>query len=156
MTSEASVGRSAGATPSSALQFWSFVLPVLKCAVCPACLSIFGGLFAGARMGFLGFERFHGWIIAVALVADYFVLRAAMKHHKNRWPLILCVLGGAVAVAGHFTTERVEYFGFALLMVAAFYNVYLLRQHRSEGGACCAHDYRHAQQPALGHTHEHG
>ena len=145
--------------PSGALQFWSFVLPVLKCAVCPACLSLFGGFFAGARMGFIGLEPFHGWIIAVALVADFFILHAAMKHHENRWPLVLCISGGALAVLGHFATEMVEYLGFALLMVAAFYNVYLLRQHRKEGGACCAHDHHQAERPshaALGHAHEHG
>jgi hypothetical protein len=139
--------------PSRAVQFWSFALPVLKCAVCPACLSIFGGLFAGARMGFLGDERLHGSIIAIALVADFFILRAAMRHHKNRWPLGLCLGGGAVAILGHFTAEVVEFVGFALLMLAAIHNVVLLRRHRREGGSCCAHEV-----PARlgGVSHEHG
>ena len=139
--------------PSRAIQFWSFVLPVLKCAVCPACLSIFGGLFAGARMGFLGDERFHGSIIAVALVADFFILRAAMQHHKSRWPLALCLAGGAIAILGHFTAEVVELSGFGLLMVAAIQNVVLLRRHRREGGSCCAHE---AAPQLGGMSHEHG
>lgn len=126
--------------PSQAVQFWSFALPVLKCAVCPACLSIFGGLFAGVRMGFLGDERFHGGIIAIALVADFFILQAAMRHHKNWWPLALCFGGWALTIVGHFTAEVVEFIGFGLLMLAAIHNVVLLRRHRQEGGSCCAHE----------------
>ena len=139
--------------PSRAVQFWSFALPVLKCAVCPACLSIFGGLFAGARMGFLGDERLHGGIIAIALVADFFILRAALRHHRNWWPLGLCLGGGTVAIVGHFTAEVVEFAGFALLMLAAIHNVVLLRRHRREGASCCAHE-PHAR--AGGPIHEHG
>ena len=139
--------------PGRAVQFWSFALPVIKCLVCPACLSVFGGLFAGARLGFLGDERFHGGIIAVALIADFFILRAAMQHHGNRWPLGLCLAGGAIAILGHFSAEVVEFIGFGLLMLAAIYNVVLLRRHRREGGSCCAHE-AHAQ--GGGPIHEHG
>ena len=123
-----------------AIQLWSFVLPVLKCALCPACLSLFGGLFAGARLGLVDTERFHGGLIAVALVADLFILRAAMKHHRSRWPLIVCIFGGIIAAAGHLIAGPLEYLGFALLMLAAVQNVILLRRHRRHGGACCEHD----------------
>ena len=136
------------ATASPALQLWSLLLPVLKCAVCPACLGIFGGLFAGARIGFLGSERFHGVLLAVALLADLFILRAAARHYRNRWPLVLCIIGGAVAVAGHYIAEAMEYAGFALLMAAAVQNVVLLRRHRHQGGPCCAdHEHGHAARP---------
>jgi hypothetical protein len=112
-------------------------------------LSIFGGLFAGARLGFLGDERFHGGIIAVALVADFFILRAAMRHHKSRWPLALCIAGAGIAFIGHFTLEAVELVGFGLLMLAAVQNVVLLRRHRHEGGSCCAHPaVAHSKRPA--------
>lgn len=127
--------------PGLALQFWSLALPVLKCAVCPACLSLYGGLFAGARLGFVGDERFHGTVVALAVVADLFILRAAMRHHGNPWPLALCVAGGAVATVGHFTAEGVEFTGFALLMLAAVANLVLLRRHRQEGGSCCANEH---------------
>jgi len=146
------------AQPGLALQVWSFILPVLKCALCPACLSLFGGLFAGARLGFLEIERFHGGLIAVALVADLFILRAAMKHHQSRWPLILCVSGGVIALAGHLIAEPLEYVGFVLLFTAAVQNVILLRRHRRHGGACCAHDAHHAhdaQHARLHHSAAH-
>lgn len=139
--------------PSRALNFGSFILPILKCAVCPACLSLFGGVFAGARMGLLGDERFHGGILAVALVADLFILRAAMRHHRSRSPLILCLTGAAVAVIGHFTAEVLEFVGFGLLLLAAIQNFVLLRRHRKAGGACCAHETR---APASKPAYEHG
>lgn len=126
-------------TQSRAMQFWSLALPILKCAMCPVCLSMFGGLFAGARMGLLGDERLHGGILAIAMLADLLILRAAMQHHQSRAPLLLCSLGGLVAVAGHITSEVVELVGFGLLMVAAIVNVVLLRRHRHEAGSCCAH-----------------
>ena len=104
-------------------------------------------------MGLLGDERFHGSILAVALVADLFILRAAMRHHKSRWPLILCLAGGSVAAVGHFTAEVVEFVGFGLLMVAAVQNLVLLRRHRREGGVCCA---RQAGARPGGPVYEHG
>lgn len=103
-------------------------------------------------MGFLGDERFHGGVIVFALVADFFILRAAMKHHKSRVPLGLCLAGGVVAVVGHFTLEAVEFTGFGLLMLAAVQNVVLLRRHRREGGSCCSHD---AKGEFSGPVHDH-
>lgn len=134
---------SSSTNPSATLQFWSFALPIIKCAFCPACLSLFAGLFAGARLGFLGDERFHGWVLVVALVVDFFVLRAAMKHHQARSPLTLCIVGGLVAVLGHATNETIEFIGFGLLMLAALINWVLLRNHHREGGECCQHAKPH-------------
>jgi len=139
--------------PGRAIRLWSLALPVLKCAFCPACLSLFGGLLAGARMGFVGDARFHASLIAVALVADFFILRAATRHHRNRWPLALCIAGGLVAIVGHFTAEALEYAGFGLLMLAAVQNIVLLRRHRREDGSCCVHD---ARSPLRGPIHEPG
>lgn len=138
--------------PSRAVQFWSFALPVLKCAVCPACLSVFGGLFAGVRMGFLEDGRFHGGVIVFALVADFFILRAAMRHHRSRIPLGLCLAGGLAALVGHFTSEAVEFAGFGLLMLAPVHNVVLLRRHKRESGSCCSHD---TKREFAGPVHEH-
>lgn len=135
--------------PSGSLQLWSFILPVLKCAICPACLGMFGGVFAGARVALLGDERFHGGIIAVALALDLFILRAAMQHHQNRWPLFTCIAGGALVGAGHFIAEPLEYAGLALLFFAAVQNVILLGRHRRAGGTCCPHDVHAQGTPTL-------
>lgn len=126
--------------PRRAVQFWSFALPVLKCAVCPACLSLFGGVFAGARLGFVGSEGFHGSVLAVALVADFFILGAAMRHHQSRGPMILCLSGGVLALAGHLIAPSLEFVGFGLMMLAAAYNLFLLRRRRSQDSCCCTQE----------------
>jgi hypothetical protein len=128
--------------PRPWLRFGAVMLPVLKCAVCPACLSLFGGVFAGARLGFLDSERWHAAVILVALIADFAILGASMRHHARRGPLVLCAAGGLAAVAGHVTAELVEHAGFALLLAAGIWNLVLLRRHRREAGTCCA---QHAQ-----------
>lgn len=142
-------------SPSRAIQLGSFLLPVLKCAVCPACLGVFGSLFAGARIGLLGDEHVHGAVIAFALVADFAILYAALRHHQNRWPLGLCIGGGILAVTGHLTSEAIELAGFGVLMLAAVLNVVALRRHRRQGGSCCAHDGE-VQTRLGGPIHEHG
>ena len=145
--------RAAEPSPGLVLQIGAFVLPALQCAVCPLCLGVFGGALAGARLGFLEDERLHLGLILVALVADVFILRAAVRHHQNRGPLALCVAGALSALAGHLVAEALEYAGFAALMVAALWNVVLLRRHRPRGGACCAHQSAHVAKGAAANAH---
>ena len=124
------------------LQAGGFVLPFVKCAVCPVCLSLFGGVFAGARLGLLGDERLHILVITAAVILDLVILKAAARHHKSSLPAWLCGAGGLIALMGHVTVERLEYVGFVLLIVAAVTNLVLLRRHRKYGGPCCAHEFR--------------
>ena len=131
------------------LQAGGFVLPIVKCAVCPVCLSLFGGVFAGARLGLLGDERLHILVIMAAVVLDLLILKAAARHHKSVLPVWLCGTGGFLALMGHFTVETLEYAGFALLIVAAIANLVLLRRHRKHGGPCCAHELRGAKRQVV-------
>lgn len=130
-----------GRQPGIWLLVTSVLLPVLKCAVCPVCLGIFGTALAGARLGFLADERLHGALIGFAILADLVILEVSRRHHRRRLPIVLCAVGGAVALLGHLTEEAswVEYFGFASLMAASIWNVRLLRRHRATGEGCCAH-----------------
>lgn len=133
--------------PSLWLRIGAVALPVLKCAVCPACLGLVGSLLAGARMGFLEDERVHGAILVFALVADVAILGASLRHHRRYSPLALCAAGALLAVGGHIAGEVVEYVGFALLFAAGIWNLMLLRRHHQHGGDCCGHDSsrRHAE-----------
>jgi hypothetical protein len=126
--------------PGIGLRIGAVALPILKCAVCPACLGVLGSLFAGARIGLMGDERFHGALILVALIADLIILRASVRHHARGGPLWLCVVGASCAIAGHLSWEPVEYAGFLLLLASGLWNLALLRAHRRAGGSCCAHD----------------
>jgi hypothetical protein len=126
--------------PSLWLRIGAVALPVLKCAVCPACLGLVGSLLAGARMGFLEDERVHGAVLLVALAADVAILGASLRHHGRRGPLVLCALGALLALGGHLASGFVEYAGFALLFAAGIWNLRLLRRHHHQhGGDCCGH-----------------
>jgi hypothetical protein len=136
--------------PGVWLQVGSLLLPIVKCAFCPVCLGLFGGALAGARFGFLSDERFHGVLIAFAVVVDGAIFAAGRRHHRRPGPLVLCALGALIALAGHLSKiAAMELAGFGALMLAAFWNVLLLRRHRHAGNACCAHGTR---LPAAGRT----
>jgi hypothetical protein len=129
--------------PAAPASLWLRVgavgLPLLKCAVCPACLSIFGSLFAGARFGFVQAEPWHELLILVALIADFAILGASFRHHGRRSPLWLCMAGALLVVLGHLFAESLESLGFALLLAAGVSNLILLRRHHRHAGNCCAH-----------------
>jgi hypothetical protein len=130
--------------PGTLAQLGSMLLPVLRCALCPACLGAFGGLLAGTRLGLLQDERFHGAFVMAALVVDLVILRAAFVHHKKGGPLFVCAFGALFAIVGHFFAEELEFLGLLVLVGAALWNVLLLRRHRREGHGCCPHESRPA------------
>lgn len=126
--------------PSRILQLGSFILPILKCAVCPACLSLLGGAFAGARLGVLGDEQLHEVIVAIALIADALVLGLAFRHHRAAGPLTVCGIGAMLVVAGHLQhANHVEVAGFLVLIIAAFWNWRVLRRHHRQNHSTCTH-----------------
>ena len=129
------------APPSLWLRIGAVGLPILKCAVCPACLSIFGSLFAGARFGLVQSEPWHELLIFVALIADFAILGASFRHHRRQTPLWLCAVGAAFIVLGHLFAESFELLGFALLLVAGVSNVILLRRHHRHTANCCDHGH---------------
>ena len=138
-----------------ASRFWlsigSIAMPVLKCAVCPVCLGMFGSVVAGARLGFLADERLHGALIVFAIAVDATILVASLRHYGRIGPLLLCSVGAFFALLGHFGlgVEVLEYAGFALLMIASLWNVRLLFAHRHEEGTCCPHDDAQSCLPQL-------
>jgi hypothetical protein len=140
-THQSSQALSPAAPASLWLRIGAVGLPILKCAVCPACLSIFGSVFAGARFGFVQTEPWHELLIFVALIADFAVLGASFRHHRRRTPLWLCAAGALLVVLGHLFAESLELLGFALLLAAGISNLILLRRHHRHAGNCCAHGH---------------
>jgi hypothetical protein len=117
------------------------IAPFAQCAVCPACLAVFGSLVAGARLGLLVDERLHGMLIVCAIVLDTAILTLSKRHYRQFQPLALCVAGALLSLLAHFVWSSLllEYTGFGLLMAASLWNVALLRAHRHAADSCCPH-----------------
>ena len=130
----------------TALQALSVALPIFKCAACPACLSLWGTLFAGARVGVFEDERAHALVLLLAVVVDFAILGASLRHHGSRGPLIVCAAGAVLALGGHFVGEAVEYAGLAVLMGVGLWNFLLLRAHQHRPGGCCSPEAFERQQ----------
>lgn len=127
------------------LQVWAVILPLLKCAVCPACLSLYGGIFAGLRAGAGGVRMLPTWLLLVALGADLFILGAAFRRHHRGGPLVACCAGAAVVLFAHWIEfESLELVGLSLLMATGLWNWWILRKHHTANlGSCstCGHDH---------------
>lgn len=133
------------ATRAERLQVLSLLLPALKCALCPACLSLYGGLFAGARFGAAGVYELPSSLLAVVLVVDFAVLLFAFREHRRSGPLWSCTLGGGLMIVGHVTAiEVLEFMGLGTLIVTSLWNWQLLRKH---------HRSHHSPDCGCGHSH---
>ncbi|HEY3666162.1 MAG TPA: hypothetical protein VGL19_09190, partial [Polyangiaceae bacterium] len=77
------------------------LLPLLVCAFCPACLTLWGPLLASLGLGFALPEAAHPAGIAVALLVA--LVPAALRARRAKvWrPLLLVAAGAAVLVATH-------------------------------------------------------
>ena len=124
----------------SGLQALSLILPILKCAVCPACLSLWGTMFASARLGVFEDERAHALALLSAVIVDFAILAASMRHHGSRRPLVVCAVGAVLALGGHVAGEAVEFAGLAVLVGAGVSNFFLLRAHRHRASGCCSRE----------------
>lgn len=120
------------------------LLPLLKCAICPACLSLYGGLFASARLGAAGFGHLPAWLLGVALVADVVILYLAFRHHRKPGPIMVCLGAGLLVIMGHVAADEVlELAGFVALIATAFWNWWLLRKHHRAPESTCNHCAHH-------------
>jgi hypothetical protein len=106
-----SVARDA-TTPAS---WWSALLPIFACALCPACISAWAPLLATAGVGLALTESHH-----VALLLGTIALSlgfAAWRARRTRaWvPVLLTAIGGASMLAGHVLNDNAMLAGLGVL-----------------------------------------
>lgn len=84
---------------------WGSLLPVLACAVCPACLSTYAKLLSVAGVGFGMSELHHDILLAFAIAAS--VLVSAWRSYRTRraWPVAVALTGSALVLCGHLHGE---------------------------------------------------
>jgi len=84
---------------------WSALLPVLACALCPACVSMYSSLLATVGLGLVMTETQHHALLAVAVLAAL-GFSAWRASRTGSWRFVLVTAAGcALLVAAHLFGE---------------------------------------------------
>jgi hypothetical protein len=109
---------------------WSVLLPVLACAVCPACLATYTKLLslAGVSLGFD--EALHQWLLAVALVVSVAVSAWRSWRTGRAWPVLVAMCGSALVAGGHLLGDlhALEWGGVLVLLAGGLSEHFRLRR----------------------------
>lgn len=107
------------------------LLPVLACAVCPACLTTYAKLLSVAGTAWLS-DTHHLVLLGVALSASLGLSAARTVRTRRAWPLATALTGGALLLAGHFGGEApvLEWLGVLTLLVGGLVEHFRFSAHR--------------------------
>ena len=107
---------SKAARPNGSL--WSALLPVLACAVCPACLTTYAKLFSVLGVGFGLNELQHLTLLGVAISASIGVSAWRSWRTRRMWPIAIALTGSALVATGHFADVHVVEWAGVLTLLA--------------------------------------
>lgn len=97
---------------------WATVVPVLECAVCPACVSTYAKVFATLGVAAALSEREHLALLVFAVVTSVGVSAHRSWRLRRAWPVIVAVTGCTLLSAGHLVEANVlEWLGMAILVI---------------------------------------
>jgi hypothetical protein len=112
---------------------WSALLPVLACAVCPACLTTYAKLFSIVGVGF-GLSELHHLLLLVFAIGASIGLSAWRSWRTRRiWPIAMALSGSALVVTGHVFEglHAVEWSGVLVLLLGGLSEHFRLRRMRA-------------------------
>jgi len=108
----------------------SALLPMLACAVCPACLTTYAKVLSVFGVS-LGFDAaLHHRLLVAALASSLGISGWRSWRQRRVWPLAVAVAGTALVAAGHALGElhALEWGGMLLLLGGAWAEHYRLRR----------------------------
>ncbi|MBS2012877.1 MAG: hypothetical protein JST00_08325 [Deltaproteobacteria bacterium] len=114
--------RAASAPPSSSEGLWANVIPVLACAVCPACMSAYAKIFSALGAGATLSARTHGLLVGLALVVS--LVMSARRAHRTRTYRMFCgtAFFATLVLVGHVREASIaEWIGIAGLLAVGLY-----------------------------------
>ncbi len=76
--------------------------PMLACAVCPACLSAYGKIFAALGIGFTLSEEEHSYFLLAAVLISLVSSSWRTWVTQKLWPLLIAMSGCLLIMAGHW------------------------------------------------------
>jgi hypothetical protein len=105
------------------------LLPILACAVCPACLSAYAKVLSAFGVGLFLTDTQHAIIMAVAVTSSVAVSTWRTVRSGRRWPLAVSLCGSCLVVGGHLLDHNViEWVGVLVLLVGGLVEMPLLRK----------------------------
>ncbi|MBP8808912.1 MAG: hypothetical protein KBG48_15080 [Kofleriaceae bacterium] len=118
------------ARPPAGAGWWSLLLPILACALCPACVTTYAKLFAVLGVGFGLSETQHVALLVVALAGSLGVSAWRTVRTGRRWPLSVAVVGATAVAIGHAvpSAHLLEWVGVAILLAGGLTEHFRLRR----------------------------
>ena len=116
---------------------WSALLPVLACAVCPACLTTYAKLFSVVGVGF-GLSEFHHLVLLAFAIGTSIGVSAWRSWRTRRvWPIVTAVTGSTLVATGHFAgdLQAIEWLGVLVLLVGGLTEHFRLRRRAAPTGS---------------------
>lgn len=105
------------------------VLPLLACAVCPACLSAYAKVLSAVGVGLVLTETQHAVIMAIAVTSSVAVSGWRSYRAARVWPVMVSVSGATLVIGGHlFETGAVEWAGVLVLLIGGLVEMPLVRK----------------------------
>jgi hypothetical protein len=115
--------------PSDASGRWASVLPLLACAVCPACLSAYAKIFSAFGVGLVLTEAQHTVILTLAVVSSVGVSTWRSFRSRRAWPVVVAMVGASLVVAGHVAeVPAAEWAGVVVLLAGGLVEMPLVRK----------------------------
>lgn len=119
-TCDCAAHRHASASKAPTSGTWTNLLPLLACAVCPACLATYAKLLSllGVSVGLTEYQ--HSLILAFAIALSVAVSAWRSVRARRVWPVVFAVAGSSLVVAGHVLGElhALEWMGVLVLLVS--------------------------------------
>lgn len=101
---------------------WSALLPVLVCALCPACLATYAKLLSVLGVGFSLSESQHLVLLSLAIGCSVGMSSWRSWRTQRVWPLGVALLGAALVSLGHVAGDlhELEWVGVGVLFIGGF------------------------------------
>jgi mercuric ion transport protein len=105
-------------------------LALLPKLTCPACWPAYAALLSALGLGFVDYTPYLLPLTGVFLAVTLFALSYGAKSHRGYRPLLFGMFASAIVILGKFffDSDPVVYAGVGLLVIAALWNSWPVRQ----------------------------